>query len=397
MEQSFELADSTDWIDTPLNLLGPLESSLRCQICKDFFTSPVITSCCHTFCSLCIRRCLSSDHKCPVCRQADQELKLRRNWTVEELLENFKKARPSVLGLARKEAARIKNGGDDSSEPSPKKRKVNHLDEPEPPAALSPRRVRTRSRGAKVQADPTHGQEEIEESDVAIEPEVIEDSQDEDYSDDGLVPCPICNRRVRQDTINTHLDTCLAGDSPKPPPVKSSTAFGYRHPQGSELKKLERLPAINYSLFKEHALRKKMRDLGISDAGPKPLLQRRHTEWMNLWNANCDSKNPKSKSQLARELDTWERTQGGNAVPSAPERNPVTSKDFNAAQWSANHNDEFKLLIANARKKSDAQVRSTIPRVSESSNAAAEIPSPTVPSPHFGTPAADQNDSTPSG
>ena len=117
-------------------------------------------------------------------------------------------------------------------------------------------------------------------------------------------------------------------------------------------------------------MRKKLRDLGIPDWGQKQLLQRRHTEWMNLWNANCDSKQPKSKRILLQELDIWERTQGGHAA--APSRfttsNNVMRKDFDTNEWSSNHDDDFKRLIANARKKSQAQVRSIIPDAPPSSS-----------------------------
>jgi E3 ubiquitin-protein ligase RAD18 len=36
-------------------------------------------------------------------------------------------------------------------------------------------------------------------------------------------------------------------------------------------------------------------------------------------------------------------------------------KDFDAAAWSTNHESDFKQLIANARKRSDALIRTTIP------------------------------------
>lgn len=124
----------------------------------------------------------------------------------------------------------------------------------------------------------------------------------------------------------------------------------------------ERLPTINYSLLKDNVLRKKLKDLGIPNWGPRPLLQRRHTEWMNLWNANCDSKTPKSKRELLHELAVWERTQGGHAASSSESSNTVMRKDFDAAAWSNNHEDEFKRLIANARKRSDALIRTTIPQ-----------------------------------
>ena len=99
MDISFEVSDPTDWLQTSLCQVAPVEAALRCQVCKDFFDTPMITSCSHTFCSLCIRRCLTNDGKCPTCRAADQELRLRRNWTVEEVVQTFKEARPALLQL----------------------------------------------------------------------------------------------------------------------------------------------------------------------------------------------------------------------------------------------------------------------------------------------------------
>jgi E3 ubiquitin-protein ligase RAD18 len=87
------------------------------------------------------------------------------------LVEQFQNARESALSLARKEAARLANGGDYIQQPSPKKRKVGHVkQEVEPGAAdAGSQRMRTRSRGVRVEAP---GQE--------AEPEVIEDSQEDD-------------------------------------------------------------------------------------------------------------------------------------------------------------------------------------------------------------------------
>ena len=120
---------------------------------------------------------------------------------------------------------------------------------------------------------------------------------------------------------------------------------------------------MNYSILKVGVLRKKLRDLGIPDWGPRDLLQRRHTEWMNLWNANCDSENPKPRRELLQELDTWERSQGGHS--SSGPTGTVMRKDFDTAAWSTNHDDDFKRLIANAQKTKDTVVRSTIPRVAK--------------------------------
>ncbi|GKZ19434.1 E3 ubiquitin-protein ligase rad18 [Aspergillus brasiliensis] len=362
MDQTFDLPDSTDWLTTPLSLVAPLESALRCQVCKDFFDNPVITSCSHTFCSLCIRRCLSTEGKCPACRSSDQELKLRRNWAVQELVEAFQNARPSALDLARKAAARGSDAEEGESEgPASKKRKVEAVDGP----AAEGVRTRSQTRGVGSQEDP-----------VAIE--VIEDSNDEEYvPEDGLVACPICNKRMKNEAVFRHLDTCTG--EPVPPKQFNLGSLQPMSPasrisKDSLNKPPERLPIINYSLLKDNVLRKKLKDLGIPNTGPRPLLQRRHTEWMNLWNANCDSKTPKSKRELLRELDIWERTQGGQAQLSGDVTDTVMRKDFDAAAWSTSHDDDFKRLIANARKKSEAQARITIPQESVGTNQPTDQP-----------------------
>ncbi|OJJ97192.1 hypothetical protein ASPACDRAFT_124031 [Aspergillus aculeatus ATCC 16872] len=382
--QTFDLPDSTDWLATPLSLLAPLESALRCQVCKDFFQNPVITSCSHTFCSLCIRRCLSTEGKCPACRSSDQELKLRQNWAVQELVETFQNARPSVLQLATQAAAAQQNGEEGVlARPAAKKRKVDVSEElgdgitttstdTDIAAVRSVEGVRTRSQargGGLTRQAPA---EVIE---------VIDDSQDEEFVPaDGLVACPVCQRRMKNEAVFSHLDKCTG--EPAPPKASPKTSFGslqmpmsapvpYRNPKN---KPLERLPTINYSLYKESMLRKKLKDLGIPNTGPRPLLQRRHTEWVNLWNANCDSKSPKPHGILLRELDIWERTQGNQSSSSSEAPGSIMRKDFDKAAWSSSHEDDFKKLIANARQKSRAAARMTTPQESAGSSTMQNTP-----------------------
>jgi E3 ubiquitin-protein ligase RAD18 len=106
-DEGFEVLDSTDWLATPLPKLSAVEGALRCQVCKDFYTSPMITSCSHTFCSLCIRRALSENGICPGCRTPDQELRLRFNNTVYDMVEAFKAARPEVLEYTKEKSIPI--------------------------------------------------------------------------------------------------------------------------------------------------------------------------------------------------------------------------------------------------------------------------------------------------
>ena len=119
-------------------------------------------------------------------------------------------------------------------------------------------------------------------------------------------------------------------------------------------KRPERLAQVNFSMMKEAALRKKLGEMGISASGNKPLMERRYTEWITLWNANCDSRKPKTKGELKRELEVWERTQGGRAQTSTYGQHSgtqVKDKDFDGKAYSSTHDDSFRKLIANARKK----------------------------------------------
>lgn len=108
MDSLSELLDPSDWLQTSLPHLTPLESGLRCQVCKDFYDTPMVTSCSHTFCSLCIRRCLTNDGKCPACRSPDQEIRLRRNWSVQEIVDAFRYARPTLIQLATTQSSNHK-------------------------------------------------------------------------------------------------------------------------------------------------------------------------------------------------------------------------------------------------------------------------------------------------
>lgn len=159
---------------------------------------------------------------------------------------------------------------------------------------------------------------------------------------------------MKEAQVFTHLDQCT-GDPPKKP-VRSTSAPIRQNGYAIQTKpqpQLERLPAISYSMFKEGPLRKKLQELGISAAGNKAMLEKRHKEWMTLWNANCDSLQPKKKSELLRELDSWERTQGAFAPTSSKAANQgaqIRAKDFDGAAWANKHDDSFKDLIAQARK-----------------------------------------------
>lgn len=123
MDGISELIDPSDWLHTSLPQLTSVESALRCQVCKDFFDTPMLTSCSHTFCSLCIRRCLTNDGICPTCRSPDQEIRLRRNWSVQEVVDAFQHARPTLIQLGSNQKYESKGSRNVND-----KRKLEELD-----------------------------------------------------------------------------------------------------------------------------------------------------------------------------------------------------------------------------------------------------------------------------
>jgi E3 ubiquitin-protein ligase RAD18 len=107
----------------------------------------------------------------------------------------------------------------------------------------------------------------------------------------------------------------------------------------------------------EATLRKKMAAQGIANWGPKQSLIRRHTEWLNLWNANCDAIKPRTKRDLLQELELWEKSQGGNAsqAQSLSKGATLMAKDFDGTAWATDHESDFQQLIARARQKPDTR------------------------------------------
>jgi E3 ubiquitin-protein ligase RAD18 len=286
-------------------------------------------------------------------------MKLRRNWAVEELVVNFVQSRDGLLSFAK--VAAENELQDDLEIQRPKKRRKIKGETRQ----LPERSTRSQSRRELMQAS--------QQSTRSITIEVVDDSEggtDSDYEkdhpypqsklrsapepEDGLVACPVCGRRMKEEIVYTHLDTCTGTSLDAVPPASNPTdhisvgSIAYILPNST--KQQDRLPTINYALLSENQLRKKLRDLGIPGLGSKPLLQRRHTEWLNLWNANCDSRNPRTKRDLLSDLDTWERTQGrqiaNNAGPSG-----VMVKEFDRVAYAQSNRNDFNDLIRRARQK----------------------------------------------
>ncbi|EGO59979.1 uvs-2 protein [Neurospora tetrasperma FGSC 2508] len=375
-DDAFNVPDSTDWLGTPLACLMPVEQAFRCHVCKDFYDSPMLTSCNHTFCSLCIRRCLSVDSKCPLCRATDQESKLRGNWALREAVEAFKNSRKVLLEFARTPPTIQAILPDQAGPSSPSKRKATELEGPkeEDPETKRPRRSTrsTRARAAELTAAIL---QEEQDTTPSADPDYVDQPPD-----DGLVACPICLTRMKEQQVDRHLDTSCPGSpqaASKRRPIPAQTSQPSTFPSfnsrltsqtsiaNQNQKPPERLPALAYSMLRDTALRKKLSELGLSTHGSRQLLEKRHKEWITLWNANCDSSRPKKRSELLRDLDEWERTVGnpgtaagggggqqglGLVARAQATGAQIKDKEFDGKAWATRYGGSFGDLIKQARK-----------------------------------------------
>ncbi|GAB1735787.1 hypothetical protein NU219Hw_g5132t1 [Hortaea werneckii] len=351
MDPAYHVPDSTDWLNTPLKGFADLENALHCQICKEFYDTPMITSCSHTFCSKCIRTSLSTDGKCPACRTADQASKLRNNWALQEVVATFQTARPAAIEVAKQEHEAQQNRNNRGK----RKRTLPDDEDGGPEHAGEGRQTRSKSRRVATSQPATLAPIEIQDT----------DPEDDDFQaapDDGLVECLLgCGKRMKPEQMDSHLDRCEDEKKAAATRAKSHTpianTFGSRpSPRQRNARPEERLAELNYSLLKEVGMRKKLEELGIPAWGNKQLMVRRHVEWVNLWNANCDSRQPRTKRELLSDLDTWERTQGGRAPGGqASFAANVMKKDFDGAGWASKNKDEFSRLIADAKRKKGVQ------------------------------------------
>ncbi|BGP46161.1 E3 ubiquitin-protein ligase rad18 [Rhodotorula kratochvilovae] len=80
--------------------LAALDHSLRCPICAELFTAPVIlTACSHSFDSRCLRHYLASNKRCPSCLQETTEDRIRVNLALQGTVAAWKDARADLLRL----------------------------------------------------------------------------------------------------------------------------------------------------------------------------------------------------------------------------------------------------------------------------------------------------------
>lgn len=262
------------------------------------------------------------------------------------MVATFLAARPAALGVAR----RAQEETSTTQRPGKRKRAVVPDAEDLSDARVSGRSLRSKSRRIAASQESQPEPIEIEDS----EPDEVEEIQ-EPEPDDGLVTCPLgCGKRMKEEQVFNHLDRCEdeKKQADKAKSKASANGLARAKPFSSQnARPQDRINELSYGMMKETALSKKLKEIGLPNSGSKQLMINRHKEWVNIWNANCDSTKPRTRRELLHDLDTWERTQGGKAPNVTGLNSTIMRKDFDHAAYGRRHQDEFSRLIADARRK----------------------------------------------
>ncbi|XP_070759079.1 E3 ubiquitin-protein ligase RAD18 [Enoplosus armatus] len=380
--------------DLPPDLacLRNVDTLLRCPICFDFLNISMMTKCSHNFCSLCIRKFLSYKLQCPVCNTQVTEQDLRNNRLLDDLVVNFQAARqqlskanfdsPPISPKTPASAVKCKT-------PRERGQKCNssilsHFFQKRPKTSPTKETQRDSSdarcvRRGKTQTAFTHNANgpglhsataqlpvAVKEEPMDVEEASVQglisvkqgdtgshsvttgvemahsSSPSEDVKPVIKVECPVCSVSVPQQFINKHLDTCLTRGEKKES-LRSSLGKA-RRPMGK----------LVYNLLSLQELKRRLKECHLSVQGSRDQLIKRHREFVHIYNAQCDSLNPKSAEDIAKELEANEKMRNqlqGKVKPVMVFSKNQSEKEIDEmhSNYRKQHNSDFSRLIAQVR------------------------------------------------
>ncbi|KAG8516872.1 E3 ubiquitin-protein ligase RAD18, partial [Galemys pyrenaicus] len=356
----------------------PIDDLLRCGICFEYFNiAMMIPQCSHNYCSLCIRKFLSYKTQCPTCRVTVTEPDLKNNRVLDELVKSLTFARTCFLNYlpcCRASRSHLLQFAFESPPISPASSSSKSLAARAcTPVALRPSVKQGSGLMENFLIRETAGSPSevlIKETESKFRPQratsTSADSQETPRTEraaggsSGAAPpetpstsalkqvarvdCPVCGVSIPENHINKHLDSCLSREEKKES-LRSSAH------------KRKPLPKTVYNLLSERDLKKKLRQHGLSVHGNKQQLIKRHQEFVHMYNAQCDSLNPKSAAEIVQEIENMEKTRLRLEASKLNESVMVFTKDQTEkeideihSKYRRKHQSEFELLVAQAKK-----------------------------------------------
>ncbi|XP_030138886.4 E3 ubiquitin-protein ligase RAD18 isoform X2 [Taeniopygia guttata] len=349
--------------------LKAVDDLLRCGICFDYFSiAVIIPQCSHSYCSLCIRKSLSYKTQCPTCCVAVSESDLKNNRILDDLVKSFNSARQQLLNLVL-EAPPVPSPPAHSQRPAAESHwsPVSQPESEEVPgtdSSLRKDKVCTSTKagglawtGLKSFKTEEHHDlhstsAELGGKDSKVTSQEIPGGTEshEKPSTSVLkgvrkVECPVCEVAVLEQYINKHLDSCLAREEKKDS-LRSSDH------------KRKLMSKVVYNLLSDRDLRKKLKEHGLSTSGTRQQLIKRHQEFVHIYNAQCDSLNPKSVAEIVKELEKNEKIRvqlecnkpGENSLTFTKGQTEEEIDEIHT-DYRNKHRSEFKFLVDQVNKR----------------------------------------------
>ncbi|XP_011147412.2 E3 ubiquitin-protein ligase RAD18 isoform X1 [Harpegnathos saltator] len=296
--------------------LKNIEELLTCGICYEYLDTSVVTLCSHNYCSFCIRKYLHYKTQCPTCSVETFEKDLRKNNILDEIIVQYKSMKEKLKKEYHKEIEAVK---DENSEDACSvndfecKKEIEFSDAisnasgilsklPDSPlqstAIIStPHAQKVHKRHQDVSSPSTSLSSKI--------PSMFTPKSKKSFRNENckVVECPVCKVDVSENNINKHLDDCLKRESTKDQPKKVES-------------KRKPLAKLVLSLMKDSAMRKKLKEFGLSSQGDKKILRNRLQRYIVLYNAECDKVHPRPVSELIKQCEEEENLEKNIQKPS---------------------------------------------------------------------------------
>ncbi|XP_037240079.1 E3 ubiquitin-protein ligase RAD18 isoform X4 [Falco biarmicus] len=335
-----------------LSPLKAVDDLLRCGICFDYFSiAMIIPQCSHNYCSLCIRKFLSYKTQCPTCCVAVSESDLKNNRTLDELVKSFNSARQQLFQLVldtppiSSPLAHSRHSAGKKHVSSPVSWPGLKEEMPVIDSFLRKEKVCTSTKadglaGTDRKIFKTEEHDNLYSSSADVDgkdnevgsresPESTKSHEEPSTSEVKVakkVDCPVCEVAIPEQYINQHLDSCLIREEKKDS-LRSSAH------------KRKPMSKVVYNLLSDRELKKKLKEHGLSTNGTRQQLIKRHQEFVHMYNAQCDSLNPKSVAEVVKQLEKNEKIRIQFEFNKTGEKSLTFTKDQTEQEIDEIHTD----------------------------------------------------------
>ncbi|NWX24082.1 RAD18 ligase, partial [Aegotheles bennettii] len=348
-----------------------VDELLRCGICFEYFSiAMIIPQCSHNYCSLCIRKFLSYKTQCPTCCVAVSESDLKNNRTLDELVKSFNSARQQLFQLVldtpliSSPLACHRRSAGKSHVRSPGSWPVVKEEVPVIDSFLSKENVCTLTKadglaGTDQKTFKTEEHHDLYSTSAETDgkdhevgsPESPDCTRNHEKPSTSVVKavkkveCPVCEVAIPEHHINKHLDSCLTREE------KKDSLRNSAH-------KRKPMSKVVYNLLSDRDLKKRLKEHGLSTQGTRQQLIKRHQEFVHMYNAQCDSLNPKSVAQVVKELEKNEKIRVQLECNKSSENSLTFTKNQTEEEIDEIHTDyrnkhrsEFQFLVDQVKNR----------------------------------------------